>query len=168
MLKEISFNEYSKELIEQLPKGAFLTVKSGDKVNTMSIGWGTIGVIWNKPIFTIAVRYSRYTYQLLENATEFTVSIPLKKDMKKEISYCGTKSGRDVDKFKDCNLTAKKGKNVDTPIIEECNLHYECKIVYKQAMEPGLISKEIKDSAYSNGNYHVLYYGEIVGSYIKE
>lgn len=168
MLKEISFNEYSKELIEQLPKGAFLTVKSGDKVNTMSIGWGAIGVIWNKPTFTIAVRYSRYTYQLLENATEFTVSIPLKKDMKKELSYCGTKSGRDVDKFKDCNLTAKKGKNVDTPIIEECDLHYECKIVYKQAMEPGLISKEIKDSAYSNGNYHVLYYGEIVGSYIKE
>ncbi|MCG4586306.1 flavin reductase, partial [Anaerosalibacter bizertensis] len=104
MFKEVNFNDYSKEALEQINNGAFLTVKSGDEVNTMTIGWGNIGVIWSMPIFTVAVRYSRHTYNLLENSDEFTVSIPIKIDMKKELAFCGTKSGRDVNKFKECNL----------------------------------------------------------------
>lgn len=168
MLKDIAYNEMSKEMVNQLEKGAFLTVKGDDEINTMTIGWGTIGFIWNKPIFMIAVRYSRYTYELLEKTNEFTVSLPLSRDMKKELAVCGTKSKREVDKFKECNLTAEEGKVVETPIIGECDLHYECKIVYKQAMEPGMIDQEIREAKYSNNDFHVLYYGEIVASYIKE
>ncbi len=168
MLKDIDYNDMSKEMLDQLKKGAFLTVKGDEEINTMTIGWGTIGFIWNKPIFMIAVRYSRYTYELLEKTDEFTVSVPLSKDMKKELAVCGTKSKREIDKFKECNLTAENGKVVDTPIIGECDLHYECKVVYKQAMEPGTLDKDIRDAKYSNNDFHVLYYGEIVASYIKE
>jgi flavin reductase (DIM6/NTAB) family NADH-FMN oxidoreductase RutF len=168
MLKDIAYNEMSKEMLDQLQRGAFLTVKGGDELNTMTIGWGNIGVIWSKPIFTVMVRYSRYTYELLEKTDEFTVSIPLSKDMKKELGICGTKSKREIDKFKECNLTAEKGKVVDTPIIGECDLHYECRIVYKQAMEPSNIDKKIREVKYSDNDFHVIYYGEIVASYIKE
>lgn len=168
MIKDIAYNEMSKEMLDQLQKGAFLTVKGEDELNTMTIGWGTIGFIWNKPIFTALVRYSRYTYELLEKTDEFTVSVPISKDMKKELAICGTKSKREIDKFKECNLTAEKGKVLDTPIIGECDLHYECKVVYKQAMEPGMLDKNIRDAKYSNNDFHVLYYGEIVASYIKE
>ncbi len=114
------------------------------------------------------VRYSRHTYDILEKSKEFTVSVPLTRDMKKELAICGTKSGRDIDKFKECNLTTIKGKSIDTPIIEECELHYECKVVYQQAMEPGLIDKGIREANYSNNDFHIMYYGEIVESYIKE
>lgn len=168
MYKKIKYNEYSKEMLEQLPKGAFLTVKSKDKLNTMTIGWGNIGYIWNKPIFIVAIRYSRYTYEMIENSNEFTVSVPLKVDMKNELSVCGTKSGREIDKFKELNLTTREGNKVKTPIIDECDLHYECKIVYKQAMEPGLLDQDIKDLKYKENDYHVLYYGEIVDSYIEK
>ncbi|WP_202709406.1 flavin reductase family protein [Sporosalibacterium faouarense] len=168
MKKDINFNEYSTEMLEQLKKGAFLTVKDGDKVNTMTIGWGNIGVVWGKPIFTVEVRYSRYTYELLENSKEFTVSIPLNKDLKEELGICGTKSGRDIDKFTECELTPEQGKVLSTPIVGECELHYECKVVYKQAMEPGTLSDEIKEKYYTNNDYHVLYYGEIVATYVKE
>ncbi len=168
MFKDIHYNEMSKEMLEQLRKGAFLTVKGGDEINTMTIGWGNIGFIWNKPIFMAAVRYSRYTYELLEKTDEFTVSFPLSKDLKKELALCGTKSKRDIDKFEACNLTPKKGKVVNGPIIEECDLHYECKVVYKQAMEPGTLDKGIREAKYSDNDFHVLYYGEIVASYIKE
>ncbi len=168
MFKDIKYNEMSKEMISQLEKGAFLTVKGDDEINTMTIAWGTIGFIWVKPIFMVAVRYSRYTYELIEKSNEFTVSFPLSKDMSKELAICGTKSKREIDKFKECNLTPEKGKVVDTPIIGECDLHYECKIVYKQAMEPGMIDRDIKDFKYSDNDFHVLYYGEIVASYIKE
>ena len=168
MFKEVNFNDYSKEALEQINNGAFLTVKSGDEVNTMTIGWGNIGVIWSMPIFTVAVRYSRHTYNLLENSDEFTVSIPIKVDMKKELAFCGTKSGRDVNKFKECNLKLKDGIKVGTPIIENCELHYECKIVYKQAREPGTLDDIIKEKYYTNNDYHILYYGKIVNCYIKE
>lgn len=168
MFKDITYNEMSKEMLDQLQKGAFLTVKGDEELNTMTIGWGNIGYIWNKPVFMVAVRYSRYTYELIEKTNEFTVSVPLTKDMKKELAICGTKSKREIDKFKECNLTAKKGKVVDIPIIDECDLHYECKMVYKQAMEPGMIDKSIKEAKYTDNDYHVLYYGEIVASYVKE
>lgn len=164
-MKEVKFNEYSKELMEQLPKGAFLTVKDGEKVNTMTIGWGSLGVIWMKPIFTVLVRFSRYTYELIQDAEEFTVSVPLKNDLAKALAFCGTRSGRDYDKFKECGLTLREGQKVDTPVIEECELHYECKVVYKQVMEPATLDKEIRDKKYSNNDYHVMFYGEIVSSY---
>lgn len=168
MLRDIAYNEMSKEMLEQLQKGAFLTVKGGDEINTMTIGWGNIGFIWNKPIFMVAVRYSRYTYELLEKTDEFTISVPLTKDMKRALAICGTKSKREIDKFEACNLTAEKSKVANGPIIGECDLHYECKIVYKQAMEPGMIDANIREAKYSNNDFHVLYYGEIVASYIKE
>ncbi len=167
-IQKVKFNEYSKEALEQIIKGAFLTVKDGEKVNTMTIGWGNIGIVWNKPIFMVAVRYSRYTYNLLEGSKEFTVSIPINKELKKELAYCGKYSGRDVDKFKECNLTMIEGQKVSAPIIGECELHYECKVAYQQAMEPATLAKDIKEKFYTNNDYHVLYFGEIVDSYLKE
>lgn len=148
-------------------QGAFLTVKSGEKVNTMTISWGSVGYEWKRPIFTVMVRNSRYTYDLIENADDFTVSIPLNKEFKNVLTVCGSKSGRDIDKFKECNLTLENSKKVDTPIIGECELHYECKIVYKHEVNPQSLSKDIVESTYANGNYHTIYYGEIVEAYMK-
>jgi hypothetical protein len=55
--KKINFAELSKEFLDQLQKGAFLTVKSGTQVNMMTIAWGSLGFMWNKPMFTAMVRY---------------------------------------------------------------------------------------------------------------
>ncbi len=168
MKEDVKYNDYLKDALEQLPKGAFLTVKDGERVNTMTIGWGTIGITWQKPVFMVMVRHSRYTYNLLENAREFTVSIPIKKDLKKALAFCGTKSGREFDKFKECNLTAEPGKVVNSPIVGECELHYECKVIYQQTMEPALLELKTRKLAYPKNDYHVMYYGEIVACYIEE
>jgi len=168
MYKEIDFKDYSKEMLEQLPKGAFLTVKHDGMVNTMTIGWGSPGHIWHMPVFIVMVRYSRYTYQLINNAEDFTVSFPLKGQLKEALNICGTKSGRDIDKIKECDLKLKEGEAVNSPVIDDCDLHVECKIVYKQGMDEKLLSREIKDKLYPTGDFHVFYYGEIVKAYIKE
>ena len=62
------------KLMERIKAGAFLTVKADDAVNTMTIGWATIGYIWQKPVFMVAVRDSRHTFTLLEKTDNFTVT----------------------------------------------------------------------------------------------
>lgn len=166
--KDIKYNEYSDKMLEQLEKGIFLTTKTASKVNTMTIAWGAISFIWNKPIFIVFVRYSRDTYKMLENANEFTISIPFNKVLKGELSYCGSKSGRDFDKIKECNLKLLDSRTGNTPVLADCDMHYECKVIYKQAMEPGNIQQLVKDRYYKNNNYHVAFYGEIVDSYITK
>ena len=168
MHKEINITEVSKEVLEQITKGAFLTVKSGDKVNTMTIGWGSIGYIWNKYIFTAFVRYSRYTHEIIENSKDFTVSIPLDNSLNKALGLCGTKSGIDTDKVKDANLSLGESEVVESPIIDNCNLHIECKIVYKQGMDKKGLCEEIKNNCYAKGDYHVMYFGEILKVYIED
>ena len=107
----------------------------------MTIGWAIIGYVWRKPIIMFAVRLSRHTFSIIEMAEDFTVSIP-SSDMKKEIMFCGTKSGCDYNKFKECNLQTSDGQKVITPIIKVPGLHYECKIVYKSAMDPAFLNTD--------------------------
>ena len=95
----------------------------------------------------VAVSLSLHTFSIIEAAEDFTVSIP-SADMKKEIMFCGTRSGRDYDKFKECDLKTLNSQKVITPIIKAPGLHYECKIVYKSAM----------DSAYLNSDYDTTLY----------
>lgn len=150
-------------------RGAFLTVKNKDgKINTMTIGWGNIGYEWARPIFTVLVRESRYTHQFLENAEDFTVSISLDDKLNKALEFCGSKSGRDFDKFKECKLSFLDSKIVKSPAIAECDMIYECKIVYKDYMNIELLDDDIKNKWYETGDCHTIYYGEIVNCYHKK
>lgn len=144
MYKEVDCFEYSKEIIKQIEKGAFLTVRHNDCINTMTIGWGSIGSIWHKPVFTALVRCSRHTFDLIEKSHEFTVSFPLKGQLKEELIICGTRSGRDIDKIKELKLEIKDGLAVLAPIIDSCDLHLECKVIYKQKMDSELLIKVLK------------------------
>lgn len=168
MPAQIPYEEYASQFLNQLPRGAFLTVKAGENINTMTIGWGSIGFIWQKPIMMVMVRPSRYTYQLMEEAADFSVSLPLPGELKKDLAVAGSKSGRDIDKFKECKLTAKNAQEISSPIIGECNLIYECKPLFKQIMDPDQLSTEIREKFYANGDFHVIYYAEILACYTRE
>ncbi|MDZ7672545.1 MAG: flavin reductase family protein [Halanaerobiales bacterium] len=125
-MEKIKFSDHQNEVMEGIKVGAFLTVKDEDKLNTMTIGWGNVGVVWGLPIFTVLVRHSRYTHELIENTDQFTVSVPFEDKMKRETDYCGTKSGRDVNKFEELNLELIDGIKLDTPFIKGNDVHYEC------------------------------------------
>lgn len=112
----------------------------------------------------VAVRSSRHTFSIIETAKDFKVSIP-SLDMKKEITFCGTKSGRDYDKFKKCNLEILPAQKVITPIIKAPGVHLECKIIYKSAMDPTQLNEEYDAVIYPEKDYHTLYFGEIVNCY---
>ena len=77
MKREVNIWDYAGHIMKNIGKGALLTTKADGQVNTMTIGWGQIGVIWSKPVFTVLVRESRHTKGLLDKSGEFTVNVPL-------------------------------------------------------------------------------------------
>lgn len=167
MSKEVTYNQYAHEVTEILSKGAFLTTEVDGAVNTMTIAWGSVGFMWGKPVFMAMVRPSRFTYECIEKSNQFTVSIPFK-DMSTALGICGSKSGRDTDKIAAANLTTVPGKKISTPVIADCGLHYECKVVYKQEMLPEQLAADLQQKWYANGNYHTLFFGEILATYVDE
>jgi len=166
-MQELKSMDISKEAMEIIKKGAFLTVKAGKDLNTMTIGWATMGHIWRKDVLMVAVRESRHTFGLIEKIDNFTVSIPTS-DYKKAVMFCGTKSGRDFNKFKECDLKTAAGRYVDSPIIDIPGYHFECKIVYKTAMDPKFLDAAYDETLYSDKDYHTLYFGEIAACYKTE
>lgn len=162
----MKFTENLSEAMECLhKKGAFLTSSNNGKSNTMTISWGNIGFEWGKPIFTVLVRESRYTKEFIDASLEFTVTIPFEDNMKQALGYCGTKTGREVDKFKECSLEVLPSKEVSAPTIKCKGLAYECKVCYKQIMDLSLIRADLKESCYKENDVHTMYYGEIVQCY---
>ncbi|HPQ46275.1 MAG TPA: flavin reductase family protein [Clostridia bacterium] len=159
-----------EEAVRQLSRGgAFLTTSNEGEKNTMTISWAAMGRIWNKPVVIVAVRYSRYSYRFIDESGEFTVSFPAKGQLADELVFCGTKSGRDTDKFRECSFEAIEGSAVSAPLIDKCHIHIECKVIYKQAMEPGNLDESIKDTFYKPGyDYHVMYYGEVKACHIDD
>lgn len=164
-MSQIPYEQYSAQFLNQLPRGAFLTVKAGENINTMTIGWGSIGFMWQRPVLMVMVRHSRYTYQLMENAGDFSVCLPAQGELKQDLAIAGTKSGRDIDKFSECKLTAKNGRTISSPIIGECGLVYECRLLFKQAMDADNLNPEIREKFYADNDLHVLYYAEITACY---
>lgn len=168
MTKNIRYNEFMQETLTQLPRGAFLSVKAGEMVNTMTIGWGLVGFMWRVPMLIVAVRPSRYTFELMEATDNFTVSFPARGDLKPALAAAGKLSGRDLNKFANSNLTIQPGIMIESPSIAECNLVYECQLLYKHPLEPGALPAEIRSAFYPEGDYHTLYFAKIVASYINE
>jgi flavin reductase (DIM6/NTAB) family NADH-FMN oxidoreductase RutF len=163
-MKNRDYLKDTDSIMESIKKGAFLTVKSNDKLNTMTIGWATIGYIWQRPVFMIAVRDSRYTFKLLEQTDNYTVTIPAGDAFKDAVMFCGTKSGREFDKIKECKLAVRQAQQVQSPIIDIPGIHYECKIIYKSAMDNNFMDNSL-EKLYPKKDYHTLYFGEIVACY---
>ncbi|MCX6112815.1 MAG: flavin reductase [Proteobacteria bacterium] len=147
--------------------GAFLAVKDRDgRSNIMTIGWATVGIVWSKHVMTVMVRPVRYTHELIENATAFSVCVPSGK-YGHELMTCGTESGRNIDKAKKTGLSLVPGKLKDSIIVMECDLFYECEIIHKNAVEPGSLKPDIKGDLYPKNDFHTIYYGEIKHAYTK-
>jgi flavin reductase (DIM6/NTAB) family NADH-FMN oxidoreductase RutF len=176
MKKEIEVFDYAKEIVSAIPKGVLLTTKNDSKVDSMTIGWGTLGVEWALPIFTVFVREGRFTREQLDASMEFTINVPYGDFDKKILGYCGTKSGRDTDKASDLGLTLIDSEVVKAPGIKELPLTLECKVLYRQMQDRNAIPEFIREKMYpedvdssnpgANRDYHIAYYGQIMKAYI--
>ncbi len=161
---EVPFTYQYERTMELLARPGLLlaaTKRSGAS-NVMTIGWGTLGIIWGRKIFVVLVRPSRYTYQFIEDSGEFTVNVPTR-EMSEWVAFCGAKSGRDVDKFAAYRMSVSPGQRIRAVTIDACPLVYECKVVHYNEVLPPHLSPEIVAGSYPRGDFHRIYYGEIQG-----
>ena len=117
--------------------------------NIITVAWtGTICT--NPSMAYISVKPERYSYNLIKNSKEFVINLTTK-ELVRAVDFCGVRSGRDVDKFKEMKLTKEKGKKVNAPLIKESPVNIECKL------------KEI----ITLGSHH-MFMAEVVGVHVDQ
>jgi flavin reductase (DIM6/NTAB) family NADH-FMN oxidoreductase RutF len=156
-------DHFERVMAKMTSKGILLATWKDDSktANAMTIGWGLIGSVWSRPIFQVMVRPSRLTYSLMEKNRRFTVNV-LPKAFDEAVVLCGTKSGRSMDKLKESGLTVFSSKATGSPVIAESVIHYECHIIHSNDFLPEAMIPNVREGAYPSGDYHRVYWGEIV------
>lgn len=142
-----------------------LTAGDRSGCNTMTVGWCQLGTLWGRPVCTVYVRPERYTYEFMEKHNHFTLSV-LPADAKKITALCGARSGREVDKIRECGLTVRYGAE-DAPFFEEAELALVCQKLYVQDLSAGCVREESAILPYygEKGGWHRAYIGEVVEAY---
>ena len=157
--------------------------RENEKPNIITVAWA--GTICSDPaMVSISVRPERYSYNIIKETGEFVINL-VTRDLVPATDFCGVKSGRDVDKFKEMNLTPLPSQKIDAVGIAESPLNLECKVVDcrhlgshdmfiaevvgvtvddKYMDENGKFNLNSADlTAYSHGEYYTL--GEKIGSF---
>ena len=140
-------------------KWALLSAGTKDKHNSMTISWGGMGTLWNKPVVTVYVRPNRHTYSFMNENDYFTVSF-YPEEYRNALTLMGSKSGRDIDKDAASGLTVKDlGKAVT---YEEAEATLLCKKIYFQDMNKENMLLDAAKNFYGDEAPHRIFIGEVV------
>lgn len=147
-MREVTVTEAWKQ---KYPESIVLasSVDSAGIPNIISLGW-SMCTSFVPPMVAISIGKTRYSYKLISEGKEFVLAFP-GEDMEREVFYCGTHSGRDVNKFKELGLTAMTARIVSPPLIDKCIVNMECKVV----------------GQLDTGD-HTIFVGEIITSYLSD
>ena len=147
-MKETSFEEaVGKKYPEWV--AMIITVDANGRPNCMTAGWSMIasGV---PPLLAVSVGHTRYTHELIRQAGEFVIAFPAA-ELEDAVLFCGSRSGRDIDKFAEYRLKALPAARVSVPLLGGCVANFECRL--KSEMEAG---------------DHTIFLGEVLASHVDD
>jgi len=149
-MKEVSYSEALPCF--RIPSRVVLAVcydKENNRSNPIALGW-KMQTSFKPPMVAISIGKTRYSHKLLMETGEFVLAVP-GEDIVKEVLFCGTHSGRNMDKFQKAGLTPREAKIVKPNLIEECVVNLECKV-----------------SGYLETGDHTIFAGEVLTSWVSE
>ena len=158
--KEINVLDLKESNVFKLIGQDWMLITAGDEknFNTMTASWGMLGVLWRKNVSCVFVRPQRYTFKFLENSEYYSLCF-FDDKYKKVLSYCGTHSGKDVDKIAETGLNVALG---EAPYFEEAKLVLICKKIYTDFIDPSGFGDAAIQKEYDSHDYHKVFVGEIV------
>lgn len=160
--QEIAPDEIDINAVKMIDKD-WMVVSAGKEgdMNLMTISWGSLGELWNRPVMTVYVSTNRYTHEFMEKNDCFTVT-HFPESMRQKLAYLGRVSGRDEDKVAGAGLTVEFTE-LGNPIYAEADLAIECRKIYAQQFDRDRLPEDVRQW-YENSNLgiHYFYVGEIV------
>ena len=161
-IKELELNPFEKIGSEW----ALLTAGNESAYNTMTVSWGTMGVLWSRNVVTVYVRPQRYTKQFVDAADRFTLSF-YGPEHKAALGVLGSKSGRDTPKVAEVGFTPMP---VDgTMAFEEASLVFVCRKLYADDIKPArFIDKSCDTDMYPEHDYHTMYIAEVEKALVRD
>jgi flavin reductase (DIM6/NTAB) family NADH-FMN oxidoreductase RutF len=151
-------------------KGWF-ALSSGDfsagKFNAMTVSWGSLGIMWNKPFAQVVVRPTRFTHRFTEEFNSFTLCA-FPESLRGALNTLGNSSGRDGDKIARAGLTPVASRLVSSPAFAQADLVFECRKIYSDDFDPSRFLDPSIEKNYSEKDYHRVYFGQILRIYGEE
>lgn len=163
-LEKISPEKLSGNPFQMIGDDWFLlSAGTKEKFNTMTAGWGYMGVLWGRPGVVVLVRPSRYTYEFLNDNEYFTLSFFGQK-YRRELAFCGAKSGRDVDKIAETGFTPVFSE-CGAPYFEEAETVLVCRRRFERELTEADVPEEDRKRFFSDNCYHRIYFAEITEAF---
>ncbi len=162
----LGFWEHTSEILSRMLSrngGVLCTVvDASGNTNVLTLGWGLVGPLYHgNPILVIAVAPPRYSWRFLEEVGEFAIAVPDDR-LRAAVDLCGTKSGRDMDKFSAAGLTPIPSAHIRAPSILECPINIECRVYTKVAPPHSLLTPEHRKRPLEE--QHTIYFAEVLGT----
>lgn len=147
-------------------KWMLITAGDTSDFNTMTASWGSVGILWNKAIAICFIRPTRYTFEFANRSDIYTLSF-FPEEYRKTLNFCGSKSGRDVNKVKETGLKPLVTLN-EGIAFEQARLCIECRKIYVDDLKPeNFLMPGVDQKIYPKKDYHRMYIGEILNCYIQ-
>ncbi len=144
-----------------------LLVAGSERPNPMTVSWGGLGTLWNRPVATVYVRPTRHTFSLLEAEPSFTLNF-LPEPFRGALDLCGSRSGRDLDKWKAAGLGREPSATIPVPRVAGADLALECRVLATVDLDPArFLDPEIHD-LYPACDYHRAFLGEVLAVWAGE
>ncbi len=137
-----------------------LLVAGSTRPNPMTVSWGGLGTLWNRPVATVYVRPTRFTFTLLEAEPFFTLNF-LSERWRAALDLCGSTSGREKDKWRESGLGQVPGTAVPVPRVAEAELALECRVLATLDLDPARFLDPSLEELYPRKDYHRVFLGEV-------
>jgi flavin reductase (DIM6/NTAB) family NADH-FMN oxidoreductase RutF len=150
-----------------LDKEWALLVAGRERPNPMTVSWGGLGTLWTRPVATVYVRPTRHTWGLLNEHPEFTLNVlpPL---YRQALQLCGSKSGRDLDKWEAAGLVPRPSERVAVPRVVGARLSFECRVLATLDVDPARFLDAALEELYPAKDYHRVFLGEVLAAWVDE
>ncbi len=159
--KEIKLQDIQqdKHVFDLFSDGAIALANSGTRINSLTIAWGSLGILWNKPTCVVYIHETRYSRHIFDEADCFSVCF-FDAAYDSQIDYFGRVSGREIDKMKESGLRVQEDNG--TPYFAEAKLVIFCRKMAESQFDLTKINETQIKKRYEKDGVHTIYYGEIV------
>lgn len=164
MLERVAPADLALRPFHLLDREWALLVAGAEEPNPMTVSWGGFGTLWNRPVVTVYVRPTRHTFGLLCGHAEFTLNV-LPPGMRAALDLCGTRSGRDTDKWEAAGLLPEPSEAVAVPRVGGAEFALECRLLHTLDLDPSRFLDPEIESLYPQRDYHRLFIGEVLAAW---